>query len=118
MLLYDLLQHGEENACSAADLCSALGTTPRGLRTMISVERNAGAEILYPPGGKGGYFLPSTDPEQAQRERLAFYRTMMARVQSTLQALRPVAAALGRPVGQLDFLEAWEGDGEPDTQTK
>lgn len=116
MDLYDFLQHGEENACSAADLCSALSTTPRGLRAMISVERNTGGEILYPPGGKGGYFLPSTDPEQAQRERLAFYRTMMARVQSTLQALRPVAAALGRPVGQLDFLEAWEGDSEPDAK--
>lgn len=116
MVLCDLLQHGAENACSVADLCNALGTTPRGLRTMISVERNAGTEILYPPGGKGGYFLPSTDPEQAQRERLAFYRVMIARVQSTLHALRPVAAALGRPVGQLDFLEAWEGDGEPDTK--
>ena len=116
MEISTFLQRGAENAIPAPTLCALTGLNPRALRQCIMTERAAGAEILYQPGGKGGYFLPSTDPEQAQRERLAFYRTMMARVQSTLQALRPVAAALGRPVGQLDFLEAWEGDSEPDAK--
>ena len=78
MKVSDFLQHGAENAISAAALCSIAGTTPRGLRHAIALERAAGGEILYTPGGHGGYFLPSLDAEQAQRERLAFYRVMKA----------------------------------------
>ena len=99
------LQHGAENSISAAVLCSQAGTTPRGLRHAIALERAAGAEILYTPGGRGGYFLPSLDAEQAQRERLAFYRVMRSRADCTFKALRPVAQSLGIPVGQLEIDE-------------
>lgn len=99
------LKHGQENATSAATLCGIANTTPRGLRRSIAAERAAGKEILYTPGG-GGYFLPSLDADQAQRERLAFYKTMRARAMCTLHALRPVARALGIPAGQLSMCES------------
>lgn len=98
------LKHGRENATPAAVLCGMANTTPRGLRRSIAAERAAGAEILYTPGG-GGYFLPNLDADQAQRERLAFYKTMRARAMCTLHALRPVARALGVPAGQLPMCE-------------
>lgn len=95
------LKHGQENATSAAALCDMANTTPRGLRRCIAIERAAGSEILYTPGGHGGYFLPSLDPEQAQRERMAFYNVMRARAMCTLNALRPVARSLKIPAGQM-----------------
>lgn len=114
--LLEFLPHGAENAMQVEDLCRLLNTSPRSLRSTISDARAAGEEILYQPGGRGGYFLPSLDPEQAQHERLAFYRVQLARVMCTLHALRPVAQSLDRPLGQLDFLEDALTD-EPDKKT-
>lgn len=109
------LHTGAENALSARDLCQLTGLTPRTLRKWIAVERAAGAEILYQPGGHGGYFLPSADPDQAQRERAAFYNVQRARALCTFQTLRPVARALGVPVGQLVMQEedAGQSGGNP-----
>ena len=101
----NFLPHGADNSLPVGDLCRLLNTSPRGLRSIIADARAAGAEILYQPDGRKGYFLPSLDPEQAQRERLAFYRVQLARALCTLHALRPVAQQLGRPIGQLDFWE-------------
>lgn len=103
MKISNFLRHGAENALSAATLCRLAETTPRGLRHHIAAERAAGIEILYQPGGHGGYFLPSLDAEQAQQERLAFYRVMKARAICTFKTLRPVAQSLGIPAGQLAF---------------
>lgn len=103
MKISKLLRHGAENSISAATLCRLAETTPRRLRHYIALERAAGAEILYAPGGHGGYFLPSLDPEQAQRERLAFYNVMRSRAVGTFKTLRPVAQSLGIPAGQLAF---------------
>lgn len=103
MKISKLLRHGAENAISAATLCRLAETTPRRLRHYIALERAAGAEILYAPGGHGGYFLPSLDPEQAQQERLAFYNVMKARAVCTYRTLRTVAHSLGIPAGQLVF---------------
>ena len=116
MLIANFLCTGAENAVSAQMLCALTGLSARALRRSIAAERAAGTEILYQPGGKGGYFLPSTNPEQAHQERLAFYRVQRARALRSLGTLRPVARALGVPLGQLDFLEAWEDDSEPDTK--
>ncbi len=116
MKISELLRHGAENALSAATLCRLAETTPRGLRHYIASERAAGAEILYQPGGHGGYFLPSLDVEQAHRERLAFYNVMRSRALGTFKTLRPVARSLGVPVGQLAFdladCESDEGENE------
>lgn len=103
MKISKLLRHGAENAISAATLCRLAETTPRRLRHYIALERAAGAEILYAPGGHGGYFLPSLDPEQAHQERLAFYNVMKARAVCTYRTLRTVAHSLGIPAGQLVF---------------
>ena len=105
MEISTFLRRGAENAIPAPALCALTGLNPRALRPCIMTERAAGAEILYPPGGKGGYFLPSTDPEQAQRERAAFYRVQRARAMRSLGTLRPVARALGIPIGQLTMTE-------------
>lgn len=106
MEISTFLQHGAENAIPAPALCALTGLNPRTLRQCIMTERAVGAEILYQPGGKGGYFLPSTDPEQAQRERAAFYRVQRARALRSLGTLRPVARALGIPIGQLTMTES------------
>ena len=106
------LKHGQENATSADALCGMINTTPRGLRHCIAIERAAGAEILYMPGGRGGYFLPSLDKEQAQKEREAFYNVMRARAMCTLKALQPVARSLGVPVGQMEMELLNDGEKE------
>lgn len=103
MTITGILKHGRENAIRADVLAAAMGTTPRGLRSQIMKARDAGEIILYAPGGYGGYFLPSDDPEVAQREMAAFYRVQAARCKHGLAAIAPVARKLGIPLGQLDF---------------
>ena len=103
MRILDFLGHGRENATRADVLAAKLETTPRGLRRQIMVARDAGEIILYAPGGYGGYFLPSDDPEVAQREMAAFYRVQAARCKHGLAAIAPVARKLGIPLGQTDL---------------
>ena len=88
----------------AADVLAAkLETTPRGLRSLIMKARDAGEIILYAPGGYGGYFLPSDDPETAQKEMAAFYHVQAARCKHGLKSIAPVARKLGIPLGQMDL---------------
>lgn len=103
MQVSKVLRHGAENALSVDTLAALLQTTPRGLRSQIMRERDEGELILYRPGGRGGYFLPSLDPEQAKAEMLAFYNVQAARCKHGLAAIAPVRRALGIPAGQLDF---------------
>lgn len=103
MKVTDALKHGRENAIRADVLAAKLETTPRGLRSQIMKARDAGETILYAPGGYGGYFLPSTDPEAAQQEMSAFYHVQAARCRHGLAAIAPVARKLGIPLGQMDL---------------
>lgn len=103
MKITDFLEHGRENAIRADVLAAKLETTPRGLRSQIMKDRDAGEIILYAPGGYGGYFLPSTDPEDAQKEMSAFYHVQAARCKHGLAAIAPVARKLGIPIGQMNF---------------
>lgn len=89
MKITDFLEHGRENAVRADVLAARLETTPRGLRST--------------PGGYGGYFLPSNDPETAQKEMAAFYHVQVARCKHGLKSVAPVARKLGIPLGQLNF---------------
>lgn len=66
MNVLDFLGHGAENAIPADTLAAMLQVSPRKLRSLILRERDAGELILYRPGGRGGYFLPSLDEEQAK----------------------------------------------------
>lgn len=102
-MIADFLGHGRENATSAATLAAVTNTSSRELRRRIMQEREKGAIILYAPGGHGGYFLPNTDPEIAQREMQAFYDVQSARCKHGLKAIAPVACKLGIPLGQLAF---------------
>lgn len=99
----EILGRGRENAIRADVLAAQLETTPRGLRNKIMQAREQGELILYAPGGRGGYFLPSNDPEAAQREMQAFYHVQAARCKHGLAAIAPVARKLGIPLGQLNF---------------
>lgn len=106
MIITEILKHGRENAIRADVLAARLETTPRGLRRQIMQAREQGETILYSPGGHGGYFLPSDDPETAQQEMSAFYHVQAARCKHGLAAIAPVARKLGIPIGQLNFDEA------------
>ncbi len=103
MTVVDFLKHGRENAIRADVLAAAMGTTPRGLRRLIMQARECGEVVLYQPGGRGGYFLPSDDPETAQKEMLAFYHVQAARCKHGFAAIAPVARKLGIPLGQMGF---------------
>lgn len=103
MTVVNFLKHGRENAIRADVLAAAMGTTPRGLRRLIMQARECGEVVLYQPGGRGGYFLPSDDPETAQKEMLAFYHVQAARCKHGFAAIAPVARKLGIPLGQMGF---------------
>lgn len=103
MDLSALLGHGRENAVSSDFLAAQLQTSTRGLRDKILKARCNGEIILYAPGGHGGYFLPSDDPETAQKEMAAFYNVQSARCKHGLLAIAPVARRLGMPLGQTDL---------------
>lgn len=103
MTITEILKHGRENAIRAEILAAKLETTPRGLRRQIMLAREQGEIILYAPGGYGGYFLPSENPEAAQREMQAFYHVQAARCKHGLKAIAPVARKLGIPLGQMDL---------------
>lgn len=103
MDLSALLGHGRENAVSSDFLAAQLQTSTRGLRDKILKARCNGEIILYAPSGHGGYFLPSDDPETAQKEMAAFYNVQSARCKHGLLAIAPVARRLGMPLGQTDL---------------
>ena len=57
---------------------------------------------LYTPGGsKAGYYLPSKDPKQAEREVDAFYRVQRARCLHGPKAIAAAGRFLKIPAGQL-----------------
>lgn len=100
MQISDFLGHGRENAISAATLATVTHTSPRDLRRRIMQERECGALILYAPGG-AGYFLPSLDEEQAQREVSEFYRIQAARCRHGFAAIAAAGRFLKIPAGQM-----------------
>ena len=102
MQISDFLGRGAENAISAVTLAAIANVTPRELRRQIMVERDSGSLILYTPGGsKAGYYLPSKDPKQTEREVDAFYRVQRARCLHGLKAIAAARRFLKIPAGQL-----------------
>ena len=101
-----LLLHGEENALTTVELVKLAGLkSPRELRAQIERERTAGALILSTVRNKGGYFLPSFDPEQGRQEIGAFIKTVHARAVNSQRILRAARRALRECLGQIDVDE-------------
>ena len=100
MRITEVLKHGRENA-TRADVLAAKDILLRD--NGMEEARDAGEIILYAPGGYGGYFLPSDDPETAQKEMAAFYHVQAARCKHGLKSIAPVARKLGIPLGQMDL---------------
>lgn len=64
-----MLERGAENAKSTKDLLRLANVKNiRRLREMIALERKNGALILSKRDAFGGYFLPSIDPDKAEKE--------------------------------------------------
>lgn len=98
------LRHGAENATTTFDLVQLVGCdTVRQLQDMIREERNSGCLILSTSGGRGGYFLPSTDPRAAREEIQRFVSTVYARALNTIRMSYPARIALQSLDGQLSI---------------
>lgn len=101
-----LLLHGEENALTTVELVKLAGLKgPRELRSQVERERMAGALILSTVRKKGGYYLPSPDPERGREEISAFIRTVHARAVNSLRVLHAARRALRECPGQIDVDE-------------
>lgn len=101
MNVLDFLGHGAENAIPADTLAAMLQVSPRKLRSLILRERDAGELILYRPGGRGGYFLPSLDEEQAKAEIKKDFTARLKALEDSLTAQDPVAIVEPVPGGYL-----------------
>ena len=112
-----ILPHGEENAISAANLKKQLGLSDkRVLRKMVERSRVDGAVIL---SSDSGYFLPSDDPLEAEKELKHFLRmrdkcliTNRAVTRSARQAYERLSQSLS---GQMVISEAVNGKAENPT---
>lgn len=62
-MIYELLNHGHENAITAARLAEYFKTDIRSIQKAVSNERKDGAVIA---GSGKGYFIPDT-PEELER---------------------------------------------------
>lgn len=97
-----LLGRGIESARTASELMQDLELHDRRqLRLLIERERADGVLILSTVKGRGGYFLPSTDPFRARAEIAAFVRTVHSRAVNSQKALRAARRALRECEGQL-----------------
>ena len=99
-----LLQRGEENALSAAELLNALGMSDaRALRKLISDERQNGALIL---SGKSGYFLPAAGVA-GRLEIAAYEHAMHSRAFHSMTASKAARQALKTLDGQITIYNDW-----------
>ena len=109
------LRHGSENAISASDLAAiaGYGDDTRQLRHAITRARQSGSIIL---SCNNGYFLPSADAEQRERELRAFKRRFDRILKTNRLNLSPVNKALKKLENSaLRGQESlWEADGHAD----
>lgn len=107
------LRHGAENAITTFELVQLVGCdTVRQLQDLIREERNGGCLILSTSGGRGGYFLPSTDPKTARKEIQRFVSTVYARALNTIRMSYPARIALQKLEGQFSIDDYGEGKPE------
>lgn len=103
-----LLMHGENNALLTKDLLRLTGLNhSRDLQTAIEAERN-NIPILTKPGSKGGYFLPSEDPQKAVWELRKYCHYMEAKGKGCFRssrAARKMLRALERDMSGQERIE-------------
>lgn len=88
------LLHGAENAVSAQEFAKIAGfSSRRALREVVERERRAGELIL---SGDAGYYLPSLDEKDAEREIRRYVRLMDSRGRSNRAAVQPCKVYLRR----------------------
>ena len=94
-----LLLHGEGNAIPTPRLAALAGYgSTRQLQRKIEAERVNGALILS--SSTGGYFLPSSDPDEARAEITDFVHTVLSRAYNSILILQSARAALAVLPGQ------------------
>ena len=109
-VIASVLRHGEENALSAPQLAALLGLSDtRAVRKLVEHERRDGSVIL---STWRGYFLPSKDADQAEKELLRFVRAMGRRLSTNRACVDSAKEALVKIThrNQLELEEA-VGDG-------
>lgn len=82
--LLALIRDGEENARSMRELSRECGVSCREFRRMIELARKDGAIIA---SSDAGYYIPSCDEELVE-----YYRRTRYRINTSIDALRPVEA--------------------------
>lgn len=80
--LLSLIGDGEENARSMRELSKLCGVSCREFRRMIEVARRDGAIIA---SSDAGYYIPTCDEELVE-----YYRRTRYRINTSIDALRPV----------------------------
>lgn len=68
-MIYEILQSGEDEAITNAELSRRLHMSERQIRKHVHNERRDGYPIL---SGIHGYYLPSSDPEIARHQITLF----------------------------------------------
>lgn len=66
LMVYEILNHGAENAQSATDLCKVLGVHRRELVAAVQRERKAGKPICASTSGSMGYFIAADQDEMTR----------------------------------------------------
>lgn len=66
LMVYEILNHGAENAQSATDLCKVLGVQRRELVAAVQRERKAGKPICASTSGSMGYFIAADQDEMTR----------------------------------------------------
>lgn len=107
-ILVMILPHGEQKAISAMELRRKLGlSNKRVLRYMVEKSRTDGAVIL---SSDSGYFLPSDDPLEAERELRRFLKARDKTLRTNRSATRSARKAYERLKrslsGQMAITEA------------
>lgn len=106
----ELLGHGQENALTKREIMQRANIrTDREFYSIIHDERVAGTPILC--SGKGGYFLPSREHEQARREMLTFRDRQTKMAKSIFMSIRCVTKALREMFGQ-QTIDGTQKDGQ------
>ena len=80
--ILSLIRDGEENARSMRELSRLCGVSSREVRKMVEVARRDGAIIA---SSDAGYYIPVCDEELVE-----YYRRTRYRINTSIEALRPV----------------------------